>query len=60
MPIVRYRFNDECRKRCPEKYPCTLGKNDKHELCICSDERCRCHSEDRYLEAKKKREASGA
>jgi hypothetical protein len=56
MPIVSYRFNDTCRKKCPENYPCTLSKHHKHELCICDEERCKCHSEGRYLEAKKARE----
>ena len=56
MPIVSYRFNDTCLKRCPEKSPCILSRESKHDLCICGHPGCPCHSEGRYFEAKEKRE----
>lgn len=56
MAIVSYRFNDTCTKRCTDKHPCTLRKGGKHDLCICDEPRCRCHTESRYLEAKNARE----
>jgi len=55
---ISFRFNDTCKKNCPENEPCTLSKFVNHELCICDNPRCRCHSEARYFGARKVREGT--
>ncbi len=57
MPVFSYRFGtDKCRQRCPRGSQCKLSNKHNHELCICGDEHCWCHSEDRYYSDKIKRE----
>ena len=57
MAVMSYRFaTDECKQRCPKGGKCKLSNKHKHEMCICGDEKCWCHSEARYYSAKVTRE----
>jgi hypothetical protein len=37
-----------CKGECPRRGECALEPKESHALCICSDERCYCHSQARY------------
>ena len=40
--------NVRCGCRCPAGHACTLDTDPRHELHICADEHCYCHSQARY------------
>ena len=43
-------YRSGCRERCPYGGRCTLSCTHKHELHVCANEKCMCHSERRYRE----------
>lgn len=41
-------MNIRCKAHCPGANQCCCDGRIKHELHICSDEHCRCHTKERY------------
>lgn len=44
----RHRNPNRCGGRCPGDRACCLRGDVEHELCVCNDAECWCHSEERY------------
>ena len=54
---AQYATRHSCSAQCPEGEPCCLDAEAQHELHICTDSTCRCHTEQRYT---REREAQHA
>ena len=39
---------NNCKKRCPGDRACCLRGDVAHSFCVCRDEGCWCHSQERY------------
>lgn len=51
--IFRYLPVNPCRRICPGGEDCCLNGQVPHDLHICDDPSCRCHSRERYMQDRK-------
>lgn len=42
------RVMEVCKRQCPGGTRCCLDRDVPHQLCVCNDEECPCHSRERY------------
>lgn len=48
VTLRRRALPGQCTCTCPGGHPCCLGDVVEHELCICEQPDCFCHSRERY------------
>lgn len=51
---TRSQYDDRCNMRCPGGNRCDCHEGIVHDLCICTDPKCKCHGKERYERTKPK------